>query len=140
MARQKHTRQDVSSNHTARNIAAVALIVVIILALSFDGSWLDIFTTTAIKSSTVNTEKSKGSVIQRRGTVPQKGGDVTAKRKAGKGTPQGKGDKDEVAMTEYHFEGINTTLQMKQNWWHSHEKAAGKDLSRDTVNYFSDWH
>jgi len=77
----------------------------------FEGKQWTLSTTTSRRVSS-----SKGpSTTKGRATPPKKGQRVAKKEH----------NKDEVAMTEYHFEGLNATVQMKQNWWHAHEPAAG---------------
>lgn len=40
-------------------------------------------------------------------------------------TKNAKANLDEVATVEYQLSGINLTLSMKQEWWHSREPSAG---------------
>ena len=85
-------------------VAAVAAFLVLLVALSADSSWFE------TSSSGVSHKARRPASLNKASTKQQQ-----KRARAGTSSSQNN-NKDEVAMTEYRFEALNKTLQMKQNW------------------------
>jgi len=127
MGRKKQGGPKKQGGYTSLAIGIAILIAVVAAWGVMNGFELSL--TTSMPSK-VKTKSAKASVTKGDTSTPVVPSTSDAKPKKAikkdKKKENKKENRDEVMMTEYFFVGINHTVQMKQNWWHATEAAAGE--------------
>lgn len=121
MARKQQHKEGQAQEHriSLPVVATAAAVLVLLVALCADSTWFE----TARSAPVVDSARRPGKPTKPQ--PPQQQPQQQQRKTKALREPASARDKDEVAMTEYHFEALNRTLQMKQNWWHAHEASAG---------------